>query len=33
VRTPKMVIEEGARLDVSDAPPDPPPEEEPGTTA
>ena len=33
VRTPKMVIEEGARLDVSDAPPDPPSEEEPGKTA
>ena len=33
VKTPKLVIEEGARLDVTDAPADPPAEEESGSAA
>ena len=33
VKTPKLVIEEGARLDVPDAPADPPAEEESGSAA
>ena len=33
VKTPKLGIEEGARLDVADAPADPPAEEESGSAA